>query len=823
MNHAASPTVAALPPAELSGAQASAQSAGNADAWVGRPLRRQEDPALLRGRGRFVDDIVAESRQGALAVRFVRSPVASGRIVAVHAPAGARVYTAADLTGLRPIQPIIHRPDYVPIAQPALAQGRVNFVGEAVAVVVAETPALAEDIAERVVLEIESHTPVVTFEQALAPGAPAVHPEAPGTVILEGRLRSAGLDAAFAAAAQVIELALTSRRQSALPMEPRGGCASIDPATGRVTLVASVQMPHMLRTGIADCLGIAETRLRVIAPDVGGGFGQKMQLFPEYVVLTWLALHLGERVAWIEDRQENLLASSHSRDQHYHLRAAFDADARLVALDADIVCNVGAYSCHPTSCAVEPLMALAELPGPYDFAQYGVRSRAVVTHTGMMAPYRGVSRPMLTFSMERLMDIAATRFAIDPVEIRRRNLVRRFPHRTASGLLLDEGSYLEAMEDAVRLIDVDAFRRRQALARASGRHLGIGFSVFAERSGYGTPAFAARNMDLVPGYETVELSMDPSGAVEVRIGASPHGQGLRTTLAQIIADQLAIDPSEVRVIHGDTDATPYGWGTFASRSLVISGGACRLAAGALSTRVRQLAAHLLEAAEADIELVAGAARVKGTDRSMPIAKIARTAHHRAHHLPAGMQPGLRETASYDPAGTFSNACHVAIVEVDVQTGAVRIERYLVVEDAGLLINPMIVDGQVRGGIAQGIGNALLEELVYDAEGNLLTTTLADYLVPTAVEIPNIELHHRETQVDPSVSVTGAKGIGEGGAIGAPAAVINAVSDALTPWGIQIDQMPIHPRGIVERVLAVERARAEASGKRHGTTSGKATQ
>ncbi len=774
--------------------------------WIGRALRRQEDPALLLGQGRYTDDWT----EGAAIVRFVRSPLACGRIVSVRPPDGlsevqrdtvagalhGRLFTAQDLAGIAPIRPMVHRPDYVPVAQPVLALDRVRHAGEAVAVVVADTAGMAEDIAQAVMLDIAPEPVVVDFDQALAPGAAAVHAEAPGNVILDGRMRTPGVEAAFARAAQIIHLDVCSHRQAALPMEPRAGCASYDSATGRVTLVASVQMPHMLRTGIADCLGIAEAMLRVIAPDVGGGFGQKMQLFPEYVVLVWLAFRLRRKLAWIEDRHENLLASSHARDQRYTLRAAFDDNARLIALDADLLCNVGAYSCHPTSCAVEPLMALAELPGPYEFADYAVRARAVVTNTCMMAPYRGVSRPVLTFAMERLMDSAARRFAIEPIEIRRRNLVSRFPHRTASGLILDEGSYRAAMHEAVERIDLTGFRARQLAARTEGTYLGIGFSVFAERSGYGTPAFAARNLDLVPGYETVEIAMDPSGFVEVRIGASPHGQGLRTTLAQIIADQLAINPAQVRVIHGDTDHTPYGWGTFASRSLVISGGACRLAARALAEHVETLAAHLLEAAASDIELIEGQARVKGTDRSIAISAIARTAHHRAHHLPRGMGAGLRQTATYDPAGTFSNACHAALVAVDVETGAVRIERYLVVEDAGILINPMIVDGQVRGGIAQGIANALYEELIYDGEGNLLTTTLADYLPPTAMEIPPIEIHHRATVVDPSVSITGAKGIGEGGAIGAPAAVINAIVDALAPWGIELNEMPVTPQRLM---------------------------
>jgi carbon-monoxide dehydrogenase large subunit len=763
--------------------------------WIGRSLRRFEDPALLLGRGRFTADVA----RGSAAVRFVRSAVARGRIKAIRKPEGALVFTAADLAGVKPIRPLLHRPDYIALAQPPLAGLRVNHVGEALAVVVAEDAAQAEDLAEQVEAEIEPEEAVVDVDAALEPSAPRVHADAPGNVIVESVLRTPGLQAAFAQAAEVIELDLRSRRQSAMPMEPRGGHAAWDEASRRVTLTCSVQMPHMLRTGIADALGMPEADLRVIAPDVGGGFGQKMQLFPEYLVLVWLARTLRRTVAWIEDRHENFLASSHARDQHYLLRAAFDARARLLAIEADLRCNVGAYSCYPTTCGVEPLMAFAELPGPYDFREYGVRARGIATNTCMMAPYRGVSRPMLTFSMERLMDTAAARFAIDPLEIRRRNLIKAFPYTSVTGLVYDEGSYLKTLETAAQAIDVAAFRRRQAKARAQGRYLGLGFSAFSERSGYGSAAFAARKMDIVPGYETVELAMDPSGFVVARIGASPHGQGLRTTLAQIIADGLGLRPDSIRIVHGDTDNTPYGWGTFASRSLVIAGGACKLAAAALAQRVSAVAAGLLEASAADIELSEGRARVKGTDRTIELARVARVAYQQSHRLDPALGPGLRETATYDPAGTFSNACHAAIVEVDLDTGGVKIERFVVAEDAGILVNPMIVDGQIHGGVAQGIGNALYEELKYDEFGNLLTTSLADYLPPTAAEMPDIEIHHLVTLSQ--ATVTGAKGVGEGGAIGAPAAVVNAIVDALSPLRIELYEMPVTPRRIRELVRA----------------------
>ncbi|MBS7699688.1 MULTISPECIES: xanthine dehydrogenase family protein molybdopterin-binding subunit [unclassified Chelatococcus] len=765
--------------------------------WIGRSLPRLEDPSLLMGRGRYVADLA----RGAASVKFVRSPVAAGRILSIDVPDGELVFTAADLAGVKPICPILHRPDYIAVEQPILARDRVMFCGQALAVVVAEDQSLAEDLAEQVFADIDAEDAIVDMDTALAEGATAVHAHAPGNVLVEGVLRSPGLDAAFTDAAEIVSLDLRSGRQSAMPLEGRGGVAQYDRISGRVTLYASVQMPHMLRTGLADVLQMPEADLRVVAPDVGGGFGQKMSLFPEYVVLVWLARKLERDVAWIEDRRENFLASSHSRDQSFRVRGAFAKDGTLLGIDADLKSNVGAFSCYPVTCGVEPLMALAELPGPYKVAEYGVRSRGVTTNTGMMAPYRGVSRPMLTLTMERMMDVAAKRLGIDPIEIRRRNLIDTFPHRSPTGLVYDEGSYKEAMDRAVEAIDLTGFRARQREARAAGRYLGIGFSVFSERTGYGTPAYAARGMNIVPGYEIVSCAMDPSGFVEARIGSSPHGQGLKTALAQLIADELGVEPGKVKVISGDTDATPYGWGTFASRSMVIAGGACKLAAGKVATRLRSVAAVMMQADEDQVVLEDGLARVTGTNQSLPIPEVARASYHQSHRFgQAG--PGLIENATYDPGGTFSNACHACIVEVDIETGGVKIERFVVAEDAGVLINPMIVDGQIHGGVAQGIANALFEELVYDETGNLLTVSLADYLPPTIAEVPKIEIEHLVTLSD--ATITKAKGVGEGGAIGAPAAIINATVDALSPFGVEIFQIPATPQHIRKLIREAER-------------------
>jgi carbon-monoxide dehydrogenase large subunit len=761
---------------------------GGGTAWVGRSIRRVEDPTLVTGQGRFTADLPA-----ALSVRFVRSAVASGRITRIAAPPGSTVVTAADLAAVKPIQPLLHKFNYVPISQPVMASEVVRFVGEPIAAVVGSSAQEAEDLADLVDVEIAAMPAVVDAPAALAPGAPLVHSEAAGNVVVEGRVTTPGCDAAFAGAHRRIKVDIRSRRQNASPLEARAAHAAWDAASGRVTLTCTTQMPHMMRTIIADLIGMPESDLRVVAPDVGGGFGQKMSLAPEFVAVTWLARKLKTSVAWVEDRRENLVACFHSRDQHVSLEGAFDADARLIALSADIVANVGAYSCYPTTCGVEPLMAMAEMPGPYTVRDYACIARGVVTNTCPMAPYRGVSRPVITLTIERLMDKAAAAFGLDPIEIRRRNLVKTFPHTSPTGLVFDEATYVQTLEAAVEAADVPGFRARQAKARREGRYLGLGLATFSERTGYGTPAFAARGMEVTPGWETVELTMDPSAFIEARIGASPHGQGLRTTLAQIIADEIGTSPDRIKIVHGDTDRTPYGWGTFASRSLVIAGGASLLAARKVRAKLVKMAGILLEASAEDIVLEGDVARVAGTDRVIALETLARAAYHQTHRFKGEITPGIAESATYDPSGTFSNACHLAVVEVDIDTGRVAVRQFVVAEDAGRLINPMIVDGQIQGGVAQGIANALLEEIVYDDTGNILTATFADFLPPTVAETPPIEIRHFETLTD--ASVTRAKGLGEGGAIGAPAAVLNAINDAISPFGVSIDEVPATPQRI----------------------------
>jgi carbon-monoxide dehydrogenase large subunit len=770
--------------------------------WIGRPVPRVEDHALLTGATRFVDDL---EPAGTLHASFVRSSLAAALIRGLDVESACRVtgvesvLTATDLEG--GLRAVLNRPGFATTTMPLLARDVVRHVGEPIAMVLGESRYAAEDGAEEVVVDYEPTGVVSSMEMARADGAARVHEGVDHNLLLDVAMYDDDeLDEILARAPLTVEASFTSGRVTALPIEGRATLAEWDRREARLTVYVSTQVPHLVRTTIADVVGIREDAVRVIAPDVGGGFGLKCVVGREELLVAAAAFRLRRPVKWLEDRQENLTSSFHGHEQRYDVRAAFDAEGTMLGLHADIWCDVGAYSCYPFSCGVEPLMAATEMPGPYRLRHYRARARAVATNKAPMAPYRGVSRPQITFVLERLMDMAAARLGMDSVAIRRRNLIelREFPYTSVTGLVYDPGSYRESLDLCADKLAYDSWRRRQEDARRAGRLIGLGLACFSERTGYGTPAFAQRKMGITPGFDSADIRMDPSGGVTVAVGTSGHGQGHRTTLAQIVADELGIEPARVRVVQGDTDSTPYGWGTFASRSVTIGGGAAKLAAGKLSSKLKRIASHLLEVDPADLEIGDGSLRVRGAaEVGLTIAEVARVAHHAAHRLPSGEEAGLQTRAGFDPPGTFSNATHGAVVEVSAQTGEVRIDRYVVVEDCGVVINPMIVDGQVRGGVAQGIAAALYEQLLYDEDGQLLTTTLMDYLAPTAAEIPPIEIHHLETPC--AFTATGAKGMGEGGTIGAPAAIANAAADALAHLGIEIDAIPITPQLLLDRI------------------------
>jgi aerobic carbon-monoxide dehydrogenase large subunit len=654
-----------------------------------------------------------------------------------------------------------------------------------VALVLADDAYQAEDAAELVVVdwaELPSDTPV--------------HDQAPDNRLVDLQMfDDPAVPGIIEAAPVVITARSASARVAALPLEGRACLAEWDDRDEQLVLHVSTQVPHQVRSGVAQALGLPERQIRVIAPDVGGGFGLKCVVGREEVAVAAAALKTRLPVRWIEDRQENLTAAFHGHEQRYSVSAAFAADGELLALDADIECDTGAYSAFPFTCAVEPLMAATELPGIYKVPAYRARGRAIASHKPPTAPYRGVSRPQIVLVMERLMEKAAARLGLDPLDVRRRNMITVFPYTGVNGITYDEGSYLESLD--VAEAHTRSWLPERAELRAQGQRAGIGFSCFSERTAYGTPTMSQRRMRMTPGYDTALVRMDPTGEVIVTTGTCGHGQGHETTFAQIVADRLGVDPGQVRLRQGDTDLAAYGWGTWGSRSVVIGGGAAARAAGVVADQLRGIAAVLLEASPADIELAGGVARVRGdADVGVPVPELARIAYFQTHRLPAELRYGLQATASFDPPGTFSNACHAAMVVIDPGTRSVTVRRYLVVEDCGVVINPLIVDGQVRGGVTQGVAAALFERISYDETGQPLTATLMDYLAPTAAELCDIEVIHLQT---PSAhSETGAKGMGEGGMIGAPAAVLNAINDALSSGDVTVndlDHIPVLPQDL----------------------------
>ncbi len=683
---------------------------------------------------------------------------------------------------------------YRPTAFPALATGKVRHVGEAVAVVVAESRYHAEDAAERVSVAYEALPVVADAERALAASSPLVHDEAGTNVLLSRTFSQGDTAAAFATAPVSVGDRFRIHRHAGVAIENRACLAEYRLATGELTLWSSTQIPGILRDVLAETLGLPARQIRVVAPDVGGGFGVKSVLYPEEVAVCALAMELGRPVKWVGDRREDLLTSTQAWDEVIDAELAVDPDGAIRALRAKVIADVGAYSIYPWTASIEVIQVVSFLPGPYRVPHYHAEAFGVATNKAPMGPYRGVGRPVSVFVMEALLDRAARRLGIDPLEIRRRNLLRPddFPYRSPSGIVWDSGAFGECLDRACAAAAYPTLRAEQARGRAAGRRLGIGLSAYVELTGVGSAIPVSPGADIATGTEGATVRVDPDGGVTAIFGLACHGQGHETTLAQVVATELGTRVEDVRVLHGDTALSPHGTGTYASRSAVLGGGAALLAARALRDKALAIAAHQLEAGVGDLDLADGVITVRGAPgRAIPLARVAAAAYAGGKRLPDGMEPGLETTRFYDPHfGTASGAAHLAVVEVDPATCAVRVLRYLVVEDCGRIINPLVVEGQAVGGVAQGVGAALLEEVVYSEHGQLLTGTLMDYLVPTAAEVPGIEVDHVER---PSPTTLGGfKGVGEGGTIGALAAVANAIADALTPLGIEVTELPMTP-------------------------------
>ncbi len=781
---------------------------GPVSCYAGAAVRRIGDDRLLTGRGEYVGDLALP---GTLHIAFVRSPHAHARLVAIDtsaasaAPGVVAVFTGRDLLEpCRPIRVECALPGYRQTERRVITVDKVRFVGEPVAVVVAEDRYLAEDAAEFVHVTYEPLPAVVDMEEALAPTAPLVHDEIDSNALFHSEFSSGDVAGAFAGAAHVVRESFRSNRVAGVPLEPRGCVARYDAARRELTEWSSTQIPHLLRTALADLLNFPEERIRVIAPDVGGGFGTKAHVYPEEVLVAALAMRLARPVKWMQDRREDLLTSIHARDHRYDVEAAVDARGVLLGVKLRLLSNGGAYPSYPFGCTLEPTGGARLLSGPYKLPTYTYEAYGIATHTCPSGAYRGVAQPTARLAIEGIMDRIGRDLGLDPAEVRLRNLVQpdEFPYVNVVGARYDTGSYSEALRRALERAGYDDYRRRQPADRlAGGKYRGIGLSCFTEITGIGPAGWAPRGVRRVPGFDSASIRVEPTGRVRALVTAADQGQGHATTFAQLVADGLGVRLSDVTVSEGDTGNGLYGSGTFASRSAVASGGALVESSAQLRAKMRRIASELLEVTAEDVVLAEGRAAARGAPtRSVSIREIAEVAYSMTPRaLPAGEGYGLEATAYYGPpAATMANGAHVVQIAIDPETGHIDIERYVVVHDCGRIINPVIVDGQIHGGTAQGLGQVLLEAIVYDRDGQLLTASLMDYLLPTASDTPAVESEHLET---PSTDTLGGfKGVGEGGVIGSIPALVSAVSDALAGLGVMVSALPLSPdrvRALIE--------------------------
>ena len=789
------------------------ESAPTSGGPFGEPVPRREDDRLLRGRGRYIANIRYD---GQLAVAFVRSPVAHARIVSVDAAAARSAPGVADVaTGTDPdfcdlalVAESALR-THVNTPQPVLAAGKVRYQGEAVAAVVATSPAAAVDAAELVEVTYDELRVHVDAVAAAADASEPVHDIAPDNLIVTRTFDSGEVDTALASSHLVIERHYRTNRHGAVPMEGRGAVATWDASRSMLTLHATSQVPYLHRSGLAKVFGLPDSAVRLVVGDVGGGFGIKGSLYPEDAAVSQLARRLGRPVGWVETRSEHMATALAARDHHYSVRAGFDADGTLAAVDAVLHANVGAYSSPPWTAGIEPLMAGGLLTGPYKLTHYRCEVLGVATNTTPTGPYRGVARPATVFVMERLLDDAAAALGMDPLDIRRRNLVAPgdLPYTAPTRLVHDSRTYLECLEQAAQLADYDGFRSVQQAARSDGRTrlVGIGFACYNELTGLGQKASAGPRLPFRTGHESAEVRIDPSGAITAAMGVTSQGQGLETTMAQVVAAELGVAVEQVTVEMGDTDRVSFGMGAFASRQGVIGSGAATLAARTVRAKALTIAAHLLEAEPEWLTIDDGFIHTADAPAvGVTLGEVAHVALFEPHRLPPGVEPGLEAMRFYDPmTGTFAAGAQAAIVEVDLDTGEVALQRIVCVEDTGRVINPMIVEGQMHGAIAQGVGGALLEHFVYDSAGQLLAGSFMDYLAITADRMPSIELGH---VADPAHNLNQIRGVGEGGTLGPYAAIANAVCDALAPLGITIDDLPLSPSRIHAALTAADAQR-----------------
>ncbi|MEX2694197.1 xanthine dehydrogenase family protein molybdopterin-binding subunit [Rhizobium mongolense] len=768
---------------------------------VGARVARKEDKRFLTGKGRYTDDMVVPGMKYGY---FVRSPHAHAKIKSIDISAAKAMpgvigaldgkQLLADGIGNLICGWMIHSKDGSAMKMGAwrpLAVETVRYVGDAVAIVIADSLDEARDAAEAVVVDYEELPAVIEAVDALKPGAPQIHPEAANNLIFDWEIGdAAAADQAIAQAAHVIEVDIVNNRLSPNAMEPRATLGIYDAGDDHYTCYTTSQNPHLARLVMSAFYNVApENKLRVIAPDVGGGFGSKIYIYPEEIVCLWASKKAGVPVKWTADRTEAFLTDAHGRDHVSKVRMAFDADNRITALKVDTIANLGAYMSLFSSCVPTYLYATL-LSGQYDIPTIHANVRTVYTNTAPVDAYRGAGRPEATYLLERTMETAARELGISPAELRRKNFIRSFPHQTPVILNYDAGDYEASLDAAMQAADWNGFAARKEEARRRGMKRGIGMSCYIEACGL-APSQAVGSLGAGVGlWESAEVRVNAVGTVEVLTGSHSHGQGHETTFAQLVAGRLGVPIDSISIVHGDTDKVQMGMGTYGSRSGAVGMSAVAKALDKVEAKAKKIAAHLMEADESDIVIENGELKVAGTDKTLPWFQVALAAYT-AHNLPTGMEPGLKETAFYDPSNfTFPAGCYICEVEVDPETGTTKIVQFVAADDFGNIINPMIVEGQVHGGLAQGIGQALLEGVHYDESGQLLTASYMDYAMPRADDLPSFDLSHQNTPC-PS-NPLGVKGCGEAGAIGSPPALMNAITDAI---GNNMLTMPATPQKV----------------------------
>ena len=773
---------------------------------IGARLLRKEDGRHLHGQGNFVGDI---NIGGLQEVAFMRSPVAHARILNIQFPPefAGRIFTAKDIENhIKPVRTPSSVPGIKLADYPALAIGKVRTVGEPIAMCVAPTRAEAEDLCQRIAVDFEELPAVSNAIEGRKPGGALVHDEFGDNLFLSSKM-DVRFDEMARRADVIVKREIKLARQCMTPMEGKGTLGYWDKHTEQVVIYTSTQVPHIIRTALAEYLSVEESIIRVVAPDVGGGFGGKSVLQPEELLIAWLALTFKKPVRWTEDRREHLIAAANCREHHYLMTAHANKAGRILALDVEITVDSGAYHQWPVSVALEALHAERNLPGCYDILGYRCHTFSVATNKPPVVPFRGVAKPGVGVGMELILEAVARAVGREPADVKLENLIpaEKMPFNSVAGQHYDSGDYPQCLRTVIEKIDLPAIRARQWKGEPDGRLIGVGFSTYNETTALGTRVFVALGWPFAPGLEPATMRVTPDGGLEIRVGIQSHGQGSETTLAQVAYHELGIDPARTKVVHGDTALTPYSTGTYDSRNMVMAGGAVAHTSRVLAERLKHIGAHLLQCRKEDVRLQDGA--VLGPNGEVSVAEIAKVAYYRPEQLPTDVNAGgLEATIGYKPkveTGAIGCGAHGVVVAVDPETGAIELLDYVIAEDCGTVVNPMIVDGQVYGGTAQGIGTALYEEMAFDDSGQPLASTLADYLLPGAGEMPPIRIFHMES---PSpYTEYGIKGVGEAGTIGAPGAILSAINDALRPLGAEVNETPATPRRVLESILRSQAA------------------